>query len=178
MMRSFARFAALSLALAPLAAQAAEPPCLTPAEFTALSTYALPSIITGTSDRCSASLPADAWLKRNGSQLAARYAVAKPGAWPAAKAAFFKFSAGSANAEATNMLKTLPDSSLQPMLDALISGMVGQQVPTERCTAINRLVQLVSPLPPENTAELIAFAAGLGAKSGRGKLGSFSLCPV
>jgi hypothetical protein len=172
------RLAALLLTLAPLAAQAAEPPCLTSAEFSALSVYALPSIITGTGERCAASLPADAWLKRNGGQLAARYASGKAAAWPQAKAAFFKFSAGTANGEATNMLKSLPDTSLQPMLDALIAGMVGQQVPPERCGAISRLVQLLSPLPPENTAELIALAAGLGAKSGRAKLGSFSLCPA
>lgn len=170
--------AALVLALTPVAAQAAAPPCLTPSEFTALSSYALPSIITGTTERCAATLPADAWLRRNGSQLATRYAAGKPAAWPSAKAAFFKIGGASANADATNLLKTLPDSSLQPMVDALISGMVGQQLPPDRCGAINRLVQLLAPLPPENTAELIALAAGLGARSGRAKLGGFSLCPV
>lgn len=177
-MRTFVNLAATVLALTPVAASAAEPPCLTAPEFSALSSYALPSVITGTAERCAATLPANAWLKRNGSQLAARYGAGKAAAWPAAKAAFFKFSAGSANPDATNMLRSLPDTSLQPMLDALIAGMVGQQVPTERCGAINRLVQLLAPLPPENTAELIALAAGLGAKSGRAKLGNFSLCPT
>lgn len=177
-MGHLARLAALPLALAPIAAQAAEAPCLSASEFTALSSYALPSIITGTTERCATTLPADAWLRRNGTQLAARYAAAKPAAWPAAKAAFFKIGGSSANPEATKLIKSLPDSSLQPMLDALISGMVGQQLPAERCTVINRLVQLLSPLPPENAAELIAVAAGLGAKSGRAKLGSFSICPA
>lgn len=170
--------AAIALALTPIAAQAAAPPCLTPPEFTALSSYALPSIITGTAERCATTLPADAWLRRNGSQLAARYAAGKPAAWPTAKAAFLKIGGTTANADAGNLLKSLPDSSLQPMVDALISGVVGQQLPTDRCDAINRLVQLLAPLPPENTAELIALAAGLGAKSGRAKVGSFSICPV
>lgn len=168
--------AAIALLLSPIAAQAAEPPCLTPAEFTALSNYALPSIITGTAERCAASLPADAWLRRNGNQLAARYAVGKPAAWPTAKAAFFKIGGATANADAANLLRTLPDSSLQPMLDGLISGMVGQQVPPERCGVIDRLVRLLAPLPPENTAELIAVAAGLGARSGRAKVGNFRIC--
>ena len=151
--------AALALSLTPIAAQAAEPPCLTSSEFTALSSYALPSIITGTTERCATTLPANAWLRRNGSQLAARYAVGKTAAWPGAKAAFFKIGATSANAEATNLIKTLPDSTLQPMLDGLISGMIGQQLPAERCGVIDRLVRLLAPLPPENTAELIAVAA-------------------
>jgi hypothetical protein len=168
-MRSTALLAPLALALAPIAAQATEPPCLTATEFTALSSYALPSIITGTTERCAAALPADAWLRRNGGQLAARYAAGKPAAWPAAKAAFFKFA---------NLLKSLPDSSLQPMVDALISGMIGQQLPADRCGAIDRLVRLLAPLPPENTAELIAVAAGLGAKTGRARLGKFSICPA
>ncbi len=177
-MRSLAKLTSLAFALAPIAAQAAEPPCLSSAEFTALSSYALPSIITGTTERCATTLPADAWLRRNGSQLAARYAVAKPAAWPTAKAAFLKLGGNSTNAEASNLLKSLPDSSLQPMLDALISGMVGQQLPAERCGVIDRLVRLLAPLPPENTAELIAVAAGLGAKTGRAKVGSFSICPA
>jgi hypothetical protein len=79
-MRSTALLAPLALALAPIAAQATEPPCLTATEFTALSSYALPSIITGTTERCAAALPADAWLRRNGGQLAARYAAGKPAA--------------------------------------------------------------------------------------------------
>ena len=170
--------AAIALILTPFAAQAAEPPCLTSSEFTALSSYALPSIITGTTERCATTLPSDAWLRRNGSQLAARYAVGKPAAWPSAKAAFFKIGGATANADATNLLKSLPDSSLQPMVDALISGMIGQQLPPDRCGPINRLVQLLAPLPPENTAELIALAAGLGAKSRRAKVGNFSICPA
>jgi hypothetical protein len=171
--------AALALALTPLAAQAAtSPTCLSADEFTALSSYALPSIITGASERCAASLPADAWLRRNGSQLAARYSQAKPAAWPVAKAAFLKMGGGMGNTQATDLLKSLPDTSLQPMVDTLISGMVSQRLPTDRCTSVDRLVRLLSPLPAVNTAELIALAAGLGAKSGQARIGAFAICPA
>jgi len=177
-MRTFALLATATLALAPVAAQAAEPPCLTAAEFTAVSSYALPSIITGTTERCAGALPADAWLRRNGTQLSTRYAEAKPAAWPAAKAAFLKLGGSATNAEATNLLKSLPDASLQPMFDTVIAGMIGQQLPTERCGMVDRVVRLLAPLPPENTAELIAVLVGIGAKSGRAKVGSFSICPA
>lgn len=177
-MRPLTRCLAAALALAPLAAQAAEPACLTSREFTALSSYALPSIIAGTSERCATVLPADAWLRHNGGELAARYAKGKPAAWPAAKAAFLKVGGNSGSADTDNMLKSLPDATLQTMFDALVSGMVVQHLPAQRCGAVDRLVSLLAPLPSENTAELIALAAGIGATSGRARIGSISICPA
>lgn len=165
------------VAIMPGVAAAAEPPCLTAREFTDLSHYALPSIITGTTQRCSAALPADAYLKRNGSALAARYAAGKPAAWPGAKQAFMKLSGG-VNSEAAGLFQTLPDESLRPMVDALVEGMIGQQVKPDSCVTIDRAVRLLSPLPPQHTAELIALAAGLGSRTGGGKVGKISLCPA
>ena len=64
------------------------------------------------------------------------------------------------------------------MIDAVMEGMVSQQIPVERCATIDRVVRLLAPLPPANTADLIALAVGLGAKSGKAKVGSFSVCPA
>jgi hypothetical protein len=176
-MRKPVQLMALALIVAPGAAQAAEPPCLTAREFTDLSSYALPSIITGTAQRCSSTLAANAFLKRDGSALAARYATAKPAAWPGAKNAFLKLSGG-ANSDTANLFKALPDNKLQPMVDALVEGLIAQQVPAERCRTIDAAVRLLAPLPPQNTAELIALAVGLGSRSGGGKLGKLTICPA
>jgi hypothetical protein len=173
--RKLLTLAASCLALVPALAQAAEPPCLTPAEFTSLSSYALPSIITGTEQRCSASLPADAFLPRRGPELAARYATRKAEAWPATKAAFLKLSAD-INGQAGDIIRALPDTSLQPLVDTMIQGIVSQQLPIERCGIIDRLVNLLSPLPPESTAEIIGLAVGLGSKAGRGHVGKITIC--
>ena len=176
-MRPTAKSLLLALALVPASARAAEPPCLTAREFTSLAGYALPSVISGTSQRCAATLPADAFLKRNGPQLIARYAEGKAANWPEAKQAFFKLGAAG-GAEANQAVRTLPDQTLQLMADGLVEGMIGQNLPTERCGAIDRVVRLLSPLPPANTAELIALAAGLAARSGKARVGAFSLCPA
>lgn len=176
MRRPTLALAALMVTL-PGLAHAAEPPCLTAAEFTSLASYGLPSVIKGATERCAATLPAGAWLKQNGAQLSSRYAEAKPRAWPGAKAAFLKLG-GTGDKQAVDMIKTLPDTTLQPMVDGLIEGMIGQQLPTDRCATVDRVVRLLSPLPAENTAELIALAAGLGTKSGQAKAGKFSICPV
>ena len=174
-MRRMSLFCAALLASVPGMARAAEPPCLTLAEFTSLASYALPSIISGTNQRCSVSLGAGAWLPRNGERLAARYATQKASSWPGAKAAFLKLSA-STNGEANKLFRDMPDASLQQVLDAMMEGMVSQSIPLERCETIDGVVRLLSPLPPENTAELIALAVGLGSKSKEPKVGKVSIC--
>jgi hypothetical protein len=156
-------------------AAAAQQQCLTPAEASSLAAYALPAAITGTSKRCSPSLPPSAFLPRGGAELASRYAARRAQNWPAAKAAFFKIGGG-AKDESSAMLKTLPDTSLQQMLDAIIEGMVAQEIPTEKCGQIDRIVGLLAPLPAQNTADLIAVVLGLAGKSGQAQTGKFSIC--
>jgi hypothetical protein len=178
-MRRPIAFAAALLAATPGIASAAEPPCLTPAEFTAVAGYTLPSIITGTAQRCATTLAPSAYLRTSGKDLAARYAGQKAKHWPGAKAAFLKLSA-STNADANKLFRDMPDASLQGILDATMEGMISGQVPLNRCATIDRLIGLLSPLPPENTAELIALAVGLGAKTdantNRAKVGKLSIC--
>lgn len=174
-MRAALKSIAFALVAAPVAAQAAEPPCLTAREFTDLSSYALPSVITGTAERCSAALGPSAFLTRDGRALASRYAAAKPAAWPGAKSAFLKLSGG-ANSDTAGLFRSLPDDKLRPMVDTLVEGLIAQQVPAERCRTIDTAVRLLAPLPPQNTAELIALAVGLGSRSGGGKLGKLTIC--
>jgi hypothetical protein len=172
------RLALLASAIALCAAttaQAAEPPCLTPAEFTALSSYALPSAIRGAASRCAGTLPAGAYLRTSGETLARKYDTRKAAAWPGARAAFLRV--GTAMSPQTaELFKGMPAATLQPIVDTMLTSMVGQKLPLERCAALDRLVMLVSPLPPENTAELFGLAAGLYAQDGRAKLGQFSVC--
>ena len=173
-MRKLSILAAAAMTLAPVAAQAAEATCLTPSEFSSLAGYALPSVITGTTQRCSASLGPQAWLPRNGADLAARYSANKAASWPAAKAAFLKLSSSDPNAG--KLMQGLPDNTLQTMLDAVMSGMASQKIPVEKCGTIDRFVSLLAPLPATNTAELISLLVEVGAKPGDARLGKLSIC--
>ncbi len=167
---------AIALALLPGLARAAEPPCLTPAEFTSLAGYTLPNIITGTSQRCAAVLPGDAWLIRNGAELAGRYAAGKAKSWPGAKAAFFKVGDSMGDSRTTDLIRSLPDATLQPLVDGMVEGVVKEKLPTDRCTTIDRVLRLLSPLPADSTAELIALAVGLGSRAGTPRVGKFTIC--
>lgn len=176
-----------ALAIAPGLARAAEPPCLQPAEFAALAGFALPSAINGASQRCTASLPADAFLRTGAGAMATRYAGARSAAWPGAKAAFLKLGSA-AEGDAAKLIGLLPDEALQQIVDAAIQAKVADTLPLERCATTDRLLLLLSPLPPENTAELIALAVSLGAGAEgakgpatvarAGRLGKITVCPV
>ena len=166
---------AAALTMLPGLAHAAEPPCLTAGEFTTLSTYALPSLIDGAGKRCAANLPGDSFLRSNGGALASRYAAIKPSVWPAAKAAFFKLSSG-AGPDATDMLKAMPDETVQGLVDGFVKGRVAQDIPVDRCGTIDRLLRLLSPLPPESTAEIIGLAVGLGSRADNPHVGKISIC--
>ena len=92
-MRTLALLCSSLLLALPQVAAAQSPTCLTAREFTALSTYALPSVISGTSRACATTLPATAFLRRSGGDLAQRYAATRAPVWPEAKAAFLKMTA-------------------------------------------------------------------------------------
>lgn len=173
-MRSLSLIAAGLLATLPGVVHAGEPPCLSPTEFSSLAGYALPSAISGTTKRCGPSLGASSFIASKGADLATRYATLKEASWPAARAAFIKLSAQ--KGDANMVLRTLPDAPLQGMLDAIFEGMVSQEIPLEKCGTIDTLLRLLSPLPPENTAELVALAVGLTSATKPGKLGQLSIC--
>lgn len=178
-MRRFAAILALAAMFggsqAAQAAAAAAPTCLTPREFTALSTYALPSVIDGTAKACSPVLGAQGYLPQHGGELAQRYSVGKDRAWPEAKAAFIKISTAS-SPESAQLFLAMPDDSLQQVVDAAMVGIVSGKIKPGSCGTIDRVVGLLAPLPAENTAELIAVLVGLGSKADQPRLGKFAIC--
>ena len=160
-----------------LAQSTAKPaaPCLTQGEFTALSTYALPNVIDGASRRCAQSLPESAFLRKQGTALSARYAEKKDAAWPQAKKALFKLSASRGDPTGA-MLRQLPDSSLRPIADVMVEGLVSQEIPLNDCTTVDRFVELLAPLPAANMAGLLTLLAGVGTREGKEGPGGLKLC--
>jgi hypothetical protein len=176
MMRHIALTLAILALPCPALAQAQQPlPCLSAAEFTAVSTFTLPGVIRGAAQRCSAVLPPKAFLRSQSESLAQRYSKGRDQAWPEAKAAFIKVGGGM-DPQAAGLLKGMPDETLKPFVESAVSTMVGQQLPVDRCSAVDRLVMLLSPLPAASTAEVIGLAAGLGAKSGQARVGKLAIC--
>lgn len=166
--------AALLLAL-PGLARAAEPPCLTAQEFSAVTIYALPAMVRGAVQRCDAVLPPSAFLRTSGEKLAQRYGQDRDRQWPRARTAVIK-AGGSFDPQAGPLLGTLPEDTLRPMIDELVIAVVDQRLPEDRCQAVNRTLMLLSPLPPAIAAGTIARTTGLAARSGERRLGQLRIC--
>lgn len=154
-----------------VAAAATGPVCLTRTEATALLTYALPQAINGTTKRCTAVLPDKAFLRRHGSGLAARYATQKAKYWPNAKPAFMK----ALGPDAAGAIGNLPDETTRQLADTFVEGFVAQQIALKSCDKLDFAIDLLSPLPPENTAGLIALTMEM-ASAAEPKLGKIALC--
>lgn len=144
--------ATLLMLLAAAQPQPQPRPCLTLAEAEMLVTAALPDVLRQTGVRCAAKLAAGSPLRRSDSELVRRYDRAADGAWPAARAALGKLSG--------SMIDGLLQSDYaRPLLGSLIAPVIAARLPVEDCAAIDRLVTLLAPLPPQNVAGLVVIAA-------------------
>ncbi|HQS97879.1 MAG: hypothetical protein B7X90_13460 [Novosphingobium sp. 17-62-19] len=158
-------------------AQAATTPasCLSEAEVTALVGYALPAVIGGTMKSCKPHLATNGYFATRGTEFLGRYAARKEANWPMAKAAFLKLGS-TKDSKMVDTIANMPDEAVQPFVEGIVSEMVGSEIKPTQCTAIERGVRLLSPLPPENTAELVTFVLVLSDKPKPGKTSSFPIC--
>lgn len=131
----------------------APPACLTSPEAEAVALVALPEIIRETGTVCSATLPPTALVRQASSPLLSRYQAEADRAWPAARTALGKLS----DPAAAMLLQS--DFARPVLVTLLVPQLVGRIAPAD-CGTLDRLVTLLSPLPPANTAAVVVTALG------------------
>jgi hypothetical protein len=162
MKKRFGTAAAAWLALCASGAQAAgvvaqDKPCLTPAEADAVFTALAPSMLQAVRGACEKELPGNAYLVARGDELIARYAVRAGPAKPAAAAAFGKI----VGPEAKGMITPeLFDAMAAPMVASMLSA----DIKPDTCPTINRVAELLDPLPAANLSGLVVLVVELAAK--------------
>ncbi|WP_298174755.1 hypothetical protein [Novosphingobium sp.] len=173
--------ALVSLGAAEVAA-AQEPACLSEREVTSLVTYALPVVMNSTMKACRPQLSPQGYFATQGTSLVQRYAVRKSAAWPEARAALVKL--GGNDDKLKDIVSNLSDEALQPFAEGMVSAVVTKGIKPGQCKAIERATRLLSPLPPENTAELVTFILVLSDKPqvrgavGAAKKSDLPICPA
>lgn len=158
-MKKLAVLAALAALALPTGAQAAKIGSgaqLSPQEAQAAVRYALPHLLSGVRATCAPSLPAAGFLATQGNALQARFAQGSEAAWPAARQALMQLGREE-KADMAKMFGQMPDSALKPFVDAMISSMVASELKPAQCPDIERGLELLAPLPPENIAGLAGF---------------------
>jgi hypothetical protein len=164
------------------AAAAQDAACLSEHEVTSLVTYALPVVMGSAIKTCGPQLSSQGYFATQGPALVQRYAARKPSAWPEAKAALLKI--GGKDKKMNDMVAGLSDEALQPFAEGMVAQLVAKGIKPGQCVAIERGARLLSPLPPENTAELLSFVIVLatrpkaGAPAGAERKSDLPICPA
>lgn len=167
-MKRIAAIAAVAALTLPVAVQAR--PDLSPQETQAAVRYALPHLLAGVRSSCGPRLSQNGYLARNGAALFDRYSKGSEAAWPAARGALMALG-GEKNADMTKMLGQMPDAALKPFVDATISSMIATKLKVEDCDEIERGLELLAPLPPENIAGLAGFLLEMADRDRNAKAG-------
>ena len=124
--------------------------CVTRTEAQSLVQFVLPDAITGIRDKCATTLSPSGFLSKSGSELAKRY---KPGAalaWPKAKPVALRMAG-----DMSKLISAMPDEGLRILASNFVSAAVAKELPVEKCAPVDRVMEAVAPLPPENMAMLI-----------------------
>lgn len=165
------RVVAPALALIALAsasaAQAQRQACVAPADLGDAVLYAMPIAYDAVSTSCARQLSADGFMAREGSAFIDTFRARQNSAWPGAFRLIKTFMAdsnaaeGGTEADLTAMIAALPEESLRPFVDGLVGQMIAEEIKPDSCGKIERGLELLAPLPPENVAGLFAFIAEL-----------------
>lgn len=151
---------ALSLC-ATTSAQAAPPrQCLEAAEVRGLIAYFLPNVLTEVSRNCSAHLPADSYVRAGMPRLIGELTARKAQAWPVAKAAFLKLADG----KDAKTMAALPDETLHPLVDAMMTQKISIPVTPSSCADVNDITEALAPLTGDQTIQLVATIMSVAAR--------------
>lgn len=154
--RVAAAFALAAVAPAALAfsAGAQDRPRLNETEVNAVALYSMPHAFRALQTRCAPQLPASAYIRSQGDALGTRLDRSARGRFPAARAAMTRLLA-EGNPQMATLIGQIPEDNVEPLVRELIAGKVQSEVKLEDCARLNRVLELLDPLPPENLASLL-----------------------
>ena len=157
------RLIAVVAALTLTAPATAQTKCLTEGDAEALALVALPDILRETGRVCAAQLPPSSLIRQPSGNLIGRYQAEADRAWPAARGAIVKLS--------DPMVEILLQSEYaRPLIVTTIVPLIVGRIAVQDCGTIDRLVTLLDPLPPRNTAGIVvATLRYLKTQKARGK---------
>lgn len=175
---SFRTIAATALALGASAA-AAQPParalqnCLSGPQAEAVFLALAPAAIRVAGVTCANVLPPGALLRQTGGPFLTKMQTASDGAWPTAIDAVRRLAG-------PDLAPLLDSDVMRPMLGTLVAPLIVADMKPQDCPKVERILTLLSPLPPANIAALgvtiLQYAQDDARR--RGKTAKVPFCPT
>ena len=160
-MKHICTSALAGLALFSSQAAYAQQACVQPADLDDTILYAMPALYEAVMESCADQYRADGFMKSEGEAFVEQFRAKQDDAWPGALRLLQGFAdRGSDGDDAMmDMVAALPPETLRPFVDSLVVQMVSDEIKPDSCETIERGVELLSPLPPENVSALVTFIA-------------------
>lgn len=151
----------LSCSLAAIAMLAAAPAAaqidLTEQEMEVFARAAMPAALGSLQTRCNPVLGDDAYMFAQGNTLRTRLTAASDRAWPDAMRLVSRVAIRS-NPAMGEIIAAMGPETMKPFVNEMVAGMIASRVDAAQCERIDRVLELLEPLPPENLASLVAYA--------------------
>ena len=144
-------------------AQAQAQTCVQSADLADAVIYAMPIAYDALSTACQRQLKSDGFMARDKGRFIQSFRDRQDDAWPGAFRMIKTFMAddkaarGGSENDMGAMIASLPEDALRPFVDGLVGQMIGGEIKPDSCGKIERGIELLSPLPPENVAGLLTF---------------------
>lgn len=127
-------------------------------EVVQIARFALPNAFQAVQQRCRQNLAADAYIYAEGGALHSRLVAASRGSWPEARDIALDMLTRE-NPEMAGIFNQMPSKTLRPFAEELIASALASEVEPRNCGQINRVLELLDPLPAENLTDLIGLIA-------------------
>lgn len=165
-MKTFTLAAAMSFtALATAQGAQAQQACIEPDDLTDTITYAIPLVYDGLQERCAAQFSQNEFMRDGADEFVDEFRAGQDAAWPGALRLLKTFMSSQDGDDdgMAEMVASLPDDALRPLVDGIIPPMLGERLgkdgDTAFCGDIAEGMELVAPLPAQNVSMLVTFIA-------------------
>lgn len=170
----FATAAALT-ALTSAQTLQAQQTCYASADLADTAVYMMPIVYDSAKSACRTRLKSDGFFATGGSKFVEPFRAKQKKAWPGAYRVMKRQLAernisGMNGKDIVNMLSSMPDSTVRPMADSMMKQMISGEIKPDQCVKIERMMQLLSPLPADNVAQLFPLVADVA------NMPNFQLC--
>lgn len=168
--KTFVKTGAAALALFSLAqpSLAHANQCVSEQDLDSAAQFMMPSIVAALKAKCSGQLSEDGFFATQSEDFLEPYIEEQDKNWPGTFR-FFKAFAADAQVDAS-LFDALPEEIVRPMIETTFGTMLVKDIKTTDCSKIERGMEYIAPLPPENIGGLIGFVVVL-VEEGNAKKG-------
>lgn len=143
-------------------AASAQQKCVKQTDLADAMVYSVPLAYSAYTTKCRGELSDNGFIATDGDEFISRYSALQDQRWTGAFEFLKTFMAKGDSSDPTMaMIASLPPESLRPFVDAMVEMEISKEIKLADCGKIERVLEPLAPLPPENLGRLVAVVMDL-----------------